>query len=207
LYFLFPVLSFGQEKPESAPPELSLSGKSSFTINIGFLNQSSATVNNVSTSANTNFLGSLIYNYWVAENWALELHTEVLGAEVNSGVSIAGIEQSSATIIPFLAGFRYYPDEFRLGKVVRPYLLALIGAYNGYSSTNEVLFGAKVGSESQSQSAFGSKLGIGLDAFVNRWARLGLNAGYNLVSDFKDPVGSRKNYSGSEFSFSFGIMF
>lgn len=60
--------------------------------------------------------------------------------------------------------------------------------------------------ESRSEGAFGVRLGGGIDFLLGQSFKLGANAGYDLMTDFSKPIGARKNYSGPEFSLSFGII-
>lgn len=183
-----------------------LKGRHSVGLGLGMLNQQEATVLTVTVKANSNIMGNIYYNYWFADEWALELNAGILNAEVFSGVSMTGIEQKAATVIPVLAGARYYPSFAAFADNVRPFVLALVGTFAGHSSSNKVTLGVKVGSETKVQSVFGSKVGLGVDAFLSGWMRFGLMAGYNIVSDFKEPVGTRENYSGFDLSLNFGIM-
>lgn len=202
--FLLSNLITAQES--SSNSLMSLKGKHSIALNIGMLNQQEASVYNVNVKAESNLIGGLYYNYWFQEEWALELYSGVLNAEVFSGVSITGVEQKAATVIPLLAGARYYPASFALAENVRPYITALVGVKMGHSSSNKVTLGLITATETKVQSVFASKFGVGVDAFIGSWVRLGLGLGYNLGSDFDDPVGTRVNYSGVDLAICFGIM-
>jgi hypothetical protein len=195
-----------QEKTSSCS-FMPLKGKHSIGFGAGMLNQQEATVLTVAVKAESNLMGSIYYNYWVTEEFALELNAGILNAEVFNGVSMAGIEQKAATVIPVLAGARYYPTFAALAENVRPFVVALVGAHVGHSSSNKVFLGAKVGSETKVQSVLGSKVGVGIDAFLSSWMRLGLIAGYNIGADFKEPVGTRENYSGFDLSLNLGVLF
>lgn len=184
-----------------------LQGKHSLGFGVGMLNQQEATVLTVKINAEANVMGNFYYNYWITDEWALELNAGILNAEVFGGVSMTGIEQKAATVIPILAGARYYPTFAAFAENVRPFVVALVGSHLGHSSSNKVALGVKVGSETKVQSTFGSKIGIGVDAFFNNWMRLGLIAGYNIGSNFDEPVGTRENYSGFDLSLNFGIVF
>ncbi len=207
IFLVMPSLVLPQEKSYDNPTTLSLYGKNCLAINIGLLNNTSAVANTTGAGTSTGFLGSFLYNRWVSDELAFELNAGIVGAKAQSGVNINGIEQTSAAVIPFLAGFRYYPMGLTLGNAVKPYILVMVGAFNGYSSSNKMVLGANIGAESKTQSVFGSKFGVGLDTFIDTWMRIGLNTGFNLVTDFDEPVGQRRNYSGVEFSMSFGVMF
>ena len=67
--------------------------------------------------------------------------------------------------------------------------------------------GATTAVESVSETALGSRLAIGLDISLSRLFRVGFGAGYRLVTDFENRIGSEKNHSSPEFSLSFGIVF
>ena len=54
---------------------------------------------------------------------------------------------------------------------------------------------------------FGGYLGGGLDIQVGRHLMLGIQAGYNTMLDFSEPVGYEDNYSGVEFSAGFSVLF
>ena len=115
-----------------------------------------------------------------------------LASEVSTDVtSVANI----------LLGARYYFPKASLRSSLRPYLAAAAGPY--IASVVGGTFGT-VGTE----AAPGGWVGVGLDVPVNRWFMLGLDGGYNLVADFSEPVGGRKNYSGFQvllgFSWTFG---
>lgn len=183
-----------------------LKGRHSVGFGIGMLNQQEATILMVTVKAEANLIGNFYYNYWITDEWALELNAGILNAEIFKGVSMAGIEQKAATVIPVLAGARYYPDFAALAENVRPYVTALVGVHLGHSSSNKVTLGVKVGSETKVQSVFGSKVGLGIDAFLSSWIRMGLMAGYNIGTDFNEPVGTRENYSGFDLSLNFGIL-
>jgi hypothetical protein len=185
---------------------LPLKGKHSISFNAGLLNQQTATVYTVGVNAELNIMGALYYNYWFNNEWALEVNAGILNAEVFSGITLSGLEQKAATVVPILAGARYYPAALAIEDNVRPYIAALIGVHMGHSSSNKVLLGLKIGSETKVQSVFASKVVLGVDAFLGGWVRLGLFGGYNFGTDFTEPVGTRLNYSGIDFGLTFGIM-
>ena len=56
------------------------------------------------------------------------------------------------------------------------------------------------------QAAFSVKGGIGADALITKNFRLGLMLDYLYMPDFDKAIGTRKNYSGIDLSFTFGVM-
>lgn len=183
-----------------------LKGKHSFGFSIGMLNQKEVSVYNVNVKAEANFIGGIYYNYWLLDEWALEMSAGVLNAEVFSGISNLGIEQKAATVIPLLAGVRYYPHSIAFAENVRPYISVLVGAHMGHSSSNRVSLSIITSTITKVESVFAAKAGLGIDAFIESWLRIGLCGAYNFGSDFKEPVGTRRNYSGFELSINFGII-
>jgi hypothetical protein len=55
--------------------------------------------------------------------------------------------------------------------------------------------------------AFAGQLGGGVDIQLGRHFMLDTKAVYNLASDFREPLGGRKNYSGFEFSVGLNFLF
>ena len=85
---------------------------------------------------------------------------------------------------------------------VRPFVALGIGSYIG-SETENSLFSQSAHSE----SVIGARLGVGLDALLGSWFKLSANVGYNMMGDFKTPVGARNNFNGYDMSFGFGFVF
>ena len=75
-------------------------------------------------------------------------------------------------------------------------------------TTSRETVGTQVVVETGVETAFGGRLGGGTDVLLGRHFMVNASAGYNLVSDFSEPVGGRDNYSGFEMrvgvSWSFG---
>ncbi len=104
-----------------------------------------------------------------------------------------------------LFGVKYYLPKSTYGTSVRPFLKAAVGPFMGRQSKTLVfLF---VTADSRSETAFGGQLGGGVDFVLSRRFLLGVNLGYNLMSDFDQPIGGSDNYSGPEFSFGLSFLF
>ena len=69
------------------------------------------------------------------------------------------------------------------------------------------LVGLDIFEERRTETAAGAHLGGGIDFIAGRHFMLGISAGYNLISDFDDPIGGHVNYSGGEFGVGFGFVF
>jgi hypothetical protein len=194
-----PFVSFAQVSP--------LKNRSALEVNIGFWGGAGA-ANTISfagirSEAKTNgFSGGMLYSYWMQENLSFTIGAGLLAGEASSSVGLQGIVQRSSIVIPLLIGLKYnflnhVPDD-----VVRPFLSAAVGPYIGMEAKSTVL-----SQEAFTETAIGGHIGAGADFFLGRHFKLGVNMGYNLISDFGNPVGARKNYSGAEFSLGPGYIF
>lgn len=184
-----------------------LNKRSSLELNLGMWNESKAgneiSLSGVTSSAKTNgFVGGLFYSYWSQENFAITIGAGVWSAEASSTVSGRSVVQSSSAVVSILLGVRYYVPESTLDSPVRPYLSASVGPYMGFEAKNDVL-----SQQARSESALGARLGGGIDFRVADRIKLGVGVGYNLISDYSEPIGARRNYSGPDFQFSIAFLF
>jgi len=190
------------------PDSSLLSGRHEIEVSIGLLS-ALGTASEVSfagfamTSEVNGIIGSIAYNYWFANEWAVNLSVGVANADVSTTMSGTGVSVESATVIPVLFGVRYKPLGLAIGDAMRPYLYASLGPYFGFASN--VRAGMTAGAASYSEMALGSRLGAGMDLSLSRRFTLGFALGYRLVSDFGRRIGSEKNHSSPEFSLSLGI--
>ncbi|UCG61657.1 MAG: hypothetical protein JSV52_15320 [Candidatus Zixiibacteriota bacterium] len=152
--------------------------------------------------ASNGLVVSLGFNHWTDETTAINLTVKALATDFDDGVYDFGIYDRSYSVVPILVGFRKY-----LGPAsgVRPYLAVSAGPVIGTETTS--LAGIEVLDETLTQAAAGAYFGGGIDFIVGRHFMLGMNAGYNLLSDFDVPVGGHVNYSGAEFGVGFGLVF
>ncbi len=187
----------------------SLRGRHGIELSLGFLSEVSA-ANDVSvggltmTSEASGVVGSLAYNYWFADEWALSVSLGVASANASTSVTGSSASVESATVVPMLFGVKYKPIGLAIGDALRPYLYASLGPYFGFAS--DVRSGANTGVESYSETAVGSRAGLGMDLSLGRNFTLGAAAGFRLVSDFARRIGSETNYSSPEFALSVGVL-
>lgn len=182
-------------------------GRHNLTIQLGLLNHATAetSVSVGATDTRVNgFAGSLAYAYWVKPDWAAIVSVGVLDAKVGTAVAVGVVDTESAVVAPLLFGVKYAPI---LGprSSVRPYVSGAAGPYIGSASVTEVGFGVR--SETITETAFGFRAMAGADWYAGRHFVIGFGAGYHFVSDFDQPIGSDKNYSGPEFSVGVGFVF
>ena len=194
-----PFVSFAQVSP--------LKNRSALEINVGFWGGAGAantiSITGIRSEAKTSgFSGGLLYSYWLQENLSLTISAGLLAGEASSTVGIQGIVQRSSSVVPLLIGLKYNFLNHAPEDVVRPFLTAAVGPYIGSEAKNTVL-----SQEAFTETAIGGHIGAGADFFLDRHFKLGVNVGYNLMSDFGNPVGTRKNYNGADFSLGPGYIF
>jgi len=149
-------------------------------------------------------LASLGYSRWLSESLAVIVSAGVLTAEVDYRVGTGGVTAGAATVVPLFAGVRYYFPESANGAKWRPYASIAVGPVIGSESRTEV--GSVIASESITRAAFGGRIGAGVDVQLSHRFMLGVLAGYDLMTDFSDPIGARDNHSGPDFGVSFSVL-
>ena len=101
-----------------------------------------------------------------------------------------------------IVGMRYYPRKLSLDTTFRPFLTAGIGLITGIQSRSDV--GLQVVQKSAAMATFGSRAGMGFDLGS---VFCGDCRPRNLMTDFSDEIGGRRNYSGLEFGVGIGWLF
>jgi hypothetical protein len=204
-----PRLCQAQETSSSEASFFPLHGRHVITANVGFLSQavaksdvSSGTVD--SEARSTGFLGSLSYAYWVSPEWSVGVSAGALSAEASSSVEPSAVTSRAASVNPLLFGGAYHPEGLAITPSVRPFGSLAVGPYLGFATNTRVGSGAD--SEAVSDAAIGLRGQVGVDLFFARRFRAQVLAGYDLIGDFEEQIGSDKNYSGPEFSLGFGVL-
>jgi outer membrane protein W len=184
-----------------------LKGRSALEFNMGFWGGSNTsntiTSNGIRSEAKTNgFLGGIQYSHWIQEQISATLSAGFLAGEASSTISLSGVNQHSSIIVPVLIGVNYYffnPDQ---EDAVRPFVSAAIGPYIGSETENTVL-----SQNAHSETAFGARFGAGIDFLLGDHFKLGADAGYNVMTDFKNTVGAKTNYNGVDVLIGIGYIF
>jgi hypothetical protein len=209
IFLILPFLAFSQVNNIE---KISLKGKHSIGVNLGIINQTSkVTIDIRKVSNRINFQGSLSYNYWFTNELAIEANAGFLKTSLNSNIEYGGIEQKSAVIIPYYLGAKYYPSYLTVSGNIRPFALLLAGAVTGHRTQNVYIYypydETIFVETSVSETIFSFKGGLGADALINKSIKLGLTLDYLYMSDFHKSVGTRKNYSGINFTIGLGVLF
>jgi hypothetical protein len=160
----------------------------------------------VETSVGTSgILGGLTYGHWLEENLALTFSIGGMAVDISTKTDASGVTSETTAIASMLMGVKLYFLNSTLESSVRPYLKSSAGPLIGSQSSSEV--GATILNESRTEFAFGGQLGAGIDFVTGRHFMMGFGLGYNLMTDFDEPIGGSRNYSGPEFGFEFSWLF
>jgi outer membrane protein W len=206
VWFILPlVLTTFSDAAKSQ--EVTLKGRSALELNIGLWGSATAattvTTGGVTSEAKTSGLGgNLLYSYWMREYLSLTFSAGFLAGEASSSAGVTGVDQHASAVIPILIGARFYVPEPDPGEKIRPYLAAAAGSFVASEAANTGL-----AQEAHTEAAFGGRAGIGVEFLVGRHFKFGAGVGYNLMTDFENPVGGRKNYNGGEFTLGAGYIF
>lgn len=150
-----------------------------------------------------NVLGVLSYAYWSHDQVATDITLRGQVAGATSFKNRIGTTDSTVVVTSLLFGVRLYPVPSRVTPF-RPYLTAAIGPYLGIEARSE--FDGRKVEHITTAGAFGGYLGGGLDFQFGRYVMAGVNVGYNLVADFPEALGLKRNFSGVEMSAGISLL-
>ena len=196
-------ITYSQINNKKHIASIDLQNKHSIYIIAGFKTNSytAATVSPTTVKVETGFIGFIGYQYWFDNEWSFNLITGLLNAESN----VEYLDISSTRIIPVLIGFLYYPQALSLGTAGRVHFGINTGVYIGSASgVKSSLNNLKTGTVNE--TVWGIEPNMGIDFFVTDWLKIGPVISYHFISDFKEVIGNRKNYSGPVFAFNIGIV-
>lgn len=190
---------------------ISLDKRHQLALRLGMWNQvtnnrTEIGVGGVETSVGSNgALGGILYGHWLEEHLALTFSIGGLALDISTNTGTSGVTTDISTIGFLLMGVKYYFVRSNLEASVRPYLKSRAGPFIGSQSSSKV--GTAIVVEDRTEVAFGGHVGAGVDFVTGRHIMMGFGLGYNLMTDFSEPIGGSKNYSGPEFSFEFSWLF
>jgi hypothetical protein len=175
----------------------------SIDLRVSFWNnsQSAVTVGFYGVSVETGtggVSGELMYNYYPNSIYSFNVSAGVMNTEVR----VYNFSTYTSTVIPIMMGMKYYFIDYSVDNPFRPYISGSIGGLFGTESAAGIL-----NVYTHTETAIGASAGIGSDIILGSLIKLHADISYNLFTDFAEEIGSRKNYSGPEFSIGLGFMF
>jgi hypothetical protein len=151
-------------------------------------------------------LGAFSYSYWGYDKLAADLTLRGLVVDVYSIDRATRISESAVVVTSAMFGIRFYPIS-SARTPLRPYFIAGLGPYIGVESYEEIEnHSIRISKTTKTLATFGSFFGGGLDIQMNRYVMMGVHMGYNLMSDFSEPLGSKNNFSGLELSAGISLL-
>ena len=142
--------------------------------------------------------GSVMYNFYPNDRFAFNVSVGAMSTEVK----VKTFSNYTSTVIPLMMGMKYYFVQLSQSNPFRPYVFGSMGILFGTETATGIL-----NVHTQTETAIGASAGIGSDIILGSLIKLHADISYNLFTDFSEEIGSRKNYSGPEFSFGIGFMF
>ena len=208
---------------QEASPKRYFEGKSGIDLNLGIYNNSTVSSTTIVTSINASeitnatggFSGSVSYQYWFKNYLSFRIGIGALLSSVDTKTYSGAIPfyeytgnvtTEVATVTLILTGLNFYPLQITEEKKVLPYVSLCVGPYIGIYNQSEVL-NTVITEKTTVETVFGSRLGAGFDVLLGSIFKIGANFGYNFMGDFTEPIGSESNYSGPDYSMTFGFVF
>jgi len=189
----------------------SLEKRHQIGLNIGMWNQTTDArtevgISGVSTSVGSNGAsGAVVYGYWLTEGIAMNISVGGMLADISTSTGTSGVTSNTSHIASILMGAKFYYSPSTFEGSVRPYFKLSAGPFIGSQSSTSV--GMDITVESRTEMAIGGQFGLGADFILSRHFMTGLSFGYNVMSNFENPIGGSNNYSGPEFNFNFSYLF
>jgi outer membrane protein W len=156
------------------------------------------------TVSSSGFLGGLAYGHWVQEYLALRISVGAMAASVETEIGGPGVSTRTAVVSPMLFGMKYYFPRSTYGSSTRPFVGAGIGAFIGSQTATEI--SATVSVESRNETAMGGELNLGLDFILGRLVMASVAVGYDVMTDFNEPIGGSDNYSGPQLTLGLSLL-
>ncbi|MEW6363426.1 MAG: caspase family protein [Acidobacteriota bacterium] len=120
-------------------------------------------------------------------------HDDTLSSEIN-------------TVMPAFFGAKFFPVPPTLKTTFQPYLTAGFGPVFVIHSKENNPNGDRW-DETDVTTEFGGMVGAGLDLRFSRVVFLNVNAGYQVSTDFRNPIGGKKNLNDTYFFAGIGFQF
>jgi outer membrane protein W len=150
-----------------------------------------------------NLVGAFSYSYWAQEQLATHVTMRVLVAEATSSARFSYVSDEYYVVVTSATfGARFYPTTYL--SPLRPYVTVGVGPYIGIEDSKEC--DTRMVKTTEVLGTFGGHVGVGFDIQMGRHFMLGVNAGYNLMVDFQEPLGGEKNFNGVEFGAGISLL-
>lgn len=169
-------------------------------------NSTIVSIDGISTTVNSGSVGGgIYYGYWLNDGLAVIVDVGGKSPEVETKINTGGIAIQNIYFGHIHIGMKMYPIKSTHNAGVRPYGMISVGPY--IASLSETKVGFTVAAEERNSVAFGGFIGAGIDFNIGQRFMMETGIGYNLVSDYDESIGGKKNYSGGEFTMGVSYLF
>lgn len=155
-------------------------------------------------------VGSITFSTWQNENMAMTISFSALDYRETDYFDITGSYYTEKSMVnSLLLGFRLYPGQTSRYNSWHPFVSFEGGPYFAFSNEQKIdrdtyYFSRDLHHE---QTVIGMRVGGGVDIELSRFFMVGMNAGYNFMPDFSQPLNEDINYSGGDIRFSLSLLF
>ena len=187
-------------------PRFAVRGRHRLEMRSGMWRKGNNGATIVTGTSGLDAFGGFGYTKYVRENLAVTLSVDAFG--IDSGATVgangAGAGNVGGSSVSF--GLRWNPlkgDHRR--QALKPFVAVGLGPVIGASEGSFV--GKTISTGQATRVTAGGFLGGGFDVHVSRAVSIGVNAGYNVMQNFSEPVGLRDNFNGPQVGISLGWIF
>ena len=187
-------------------PRFAVRGRNRLEMRTGMWRKGNNGVTVVTGTSGLDAFAGFGYTRYVRENLAVVLSVDGFGIDSGSTVGANGVGAGMVGGTSVSLGVRWNPMHGDLrNQALKPFLAVSLGPVIGASSGSFV--GKTVSTGEELRATIGAFLGGGFDVHVSRSFSLGVNAGYNVMQNFSEPVGLRDNFNGPQVGISLGWVF
>lgn len=159
----------------------------------------------VTTTVGSNgFIGGFAYGHWLQEELAFRVSAGLMAANIDVQTSGSGVTTDIAAVVPVLFGVRYYFPKSTHGEQFRPFAGAGVGTIIG--SQEIVRTGTTVVTETRTEAAMGGEIEVGVNIVLDQYVLATVAAAYDLMTDFSQPIGGSRNYSGPQMTLGISLL-
>jgi hypothetical protein len=192
------------------PPPYAVAGRNRLDILLGMAPTPSHADGTATVVAGTDdgaMLAGLQFTRWFRENLAFTAAFNSLAGRSGSTVGPNGTVAGSSSVRTLGVGARWNPLRGDLQRqAAKPYLSASVGPVFG-SNDGVTVTPQSVHAGTYTETAVGGLVGGGVDVHAGRHWSFGVEGGYHWMSNFSQPVGALRNYSGWQLTASVGWVF
>jgi len=187
-------------------PRFAVRGRNRLEMRTGMWRKGNNGVTVVTGTSGLDAFAGFGYTRYVRENLAVVLSVDGFGIDSGSTVGANGVGAGMVGGTSVSLGVRWNPMHGDLrNQALKPFLAVSLGPVIGASSGSFV--GKTVSTGEELRATIGAFLGGGFDVHVSRSFSMGVNAGYNVMQNFSEPVGLRDNFNGPQVGISLGWVF